>query len=57
MDDILPDFVEKFNIENKDDVRYISSHGWVPLEPLHPLRDGHRLIGEKLTEEFKKLGI
>ncbi len=57
MDDILPDFVKKFNSENNDNIYYISSHGWVPLEPLHPLRDGHKIIAGKLTEEFKKLGI
>ncbi|MBQ8249443.1 MAG: hypothetical protein IJY93_06140 [Clostridia bacterium] len=57
MDDILPEFVESFNKDNNDSVYYISSHGWVPLEPLHPLRDGHKIIAKNLTEEFKKLGI
>ncbi len=57
MDDILPDFVKKLNSENSDSIYYISSHGWVPFEPLHPLRDGHKIIAEKLTEEFLKLGI
>ena len=57
MDDILPDFIKNFNAENSDNIYYISSHGWVPLEPLHPLRGGHKIITEKLTEEFLKLGI
>ncbi len=57
MDDILPDFVKRYNSETGDSVYYISSHGWVPLEPLHPLRGGHKIIAKKLTEEFKKLGI
>lgn len=57
MDDILPVFVERYNENNRDNVYYISSHGWVPFEPLHPLRDGHKVISEKLQEEFKKLGI
>ena len=46
--------VEKYNSENDDSVLFIDSTGWVPLEPLHPLRDGHRIISEKLTEILKK---
>ena len=56
-DAILPDFVKQFNENYNDNVYYISSHGWVPLEPLHPLREGHKIIAKHLTEEFKKLGI
>ena len=54
-DDILPGFVEEFNRETGDSVHYISSHGWVPAEPLHPLRDGHKVIAGKLVEELKKI--
>lgn len=46
--------VEKYNSENDDSVLFIDSTGWVPIEPLHPLRDGHRIISEKLTEILKK---
>ncbi len=44
-----------FNAENNDSVHFIDASGWVPKEPLHPLRDGHILISEKLTEELKKI--
>lgn len=57
MEDVLPDFVKKWNADNNDNVRYISSRGWVPLNPLHPLREGHATIGANLIEEWKKLGI
>lgn len=57
MDEVLPDFVKQWNSENNDDVKYISSHGWVPLNPLHPTREGHAIIGSHLVEEWKKLGI
>lgn len=54
-DDVLPGFVESFNRETGDNVRYISSQGWVPAEPLHPLRDGHSIIAGHLIEEMKKI--
>ena len=33
---------------------FINSTGWVPLEPLHPLRDGHRIIAENLVPILKE---
>ena len=54
-DDVLPGFVEEFNREFDDNIYYISSHGWVPAEPLHPLRDGHAIIAEKLSAELAKI--
>lgn len=54
-DDILPGFVESFNRETGDSVCYISSEGWVPAEPLHPLRDGHRIISEHLIKALKPI--
>lgn len=47
--------VDKFNTENNDNVYFIDTAGWIPKEPLHPLRDGHRIVSEKLTAELKKL--
>lgn len=57
MDATLPEFVENYNKENNDNIYYISSHGWVPLDPLHPLREGHAIIAKHLIEEWIKLGI
>ncbi len=54
-DDILPEFVERFNREHGDSIRYVSSHGWVPREPIHPLRDGHQTIAEHLAAELRDI--
>lgn len=54
-DDTLPSFVKRYNEANSDDIKYISSHGWVTPEPLHPLRDGHKAIAEHLTAELRKV--
>ena len=35
-------------------VHFISTKGWLPLEPLHPTRASHRLAGEKLAEIMKQ---
>lgn len=51
----LGEFVEKYNQTHEKPVHYISSKGWVPLEPLHPLRDGHRIIADHLTPILKKI--
>jgi len=57
MDATLPDFVEKFNKDNNENIHLILSTGWVPLDPLHPLREGHAIIAKHLIEEWNKLGI
>lgn len=54
-DDILPGFIENYNRKTGDSVVYISSRGWIPAEPLHPLRDGHKIIAGKLTEILREI--
>ena len=49
----LKALVNKFNQENNDNIYFIDSTGWIPIEPLHPLREGHRAVAEHLTEELK----
>lgn len=51
----LKELVEDFNRKNNDSVYFIDSAGWLPREPLHPLRDGHITASEYLTEELKKI--
>ena len=47
-----------YNEENGDDIFFVDATLWVPLAPLHPLRDGHKIIAEKLTAILKeKLGL
>ncbi len=50
----LGEFIASYNKENKTDILFIDSNGWVPVEPLHPLRDGHKIIAEKLTAILKR---
>ena len=55
--DELADFVEDYNKKHGDNVTYISSKGWVPVEPTHPLCDAHTHIANSLTEILKKLSV
>lgn len=45
----LGEFVAAYNQKNGANVSYIDSDGWIPKEPLHPLRDGHRTVADHLT--------
>lgn len=47
--------VERFNAETGDSVHFIDGSGWVPPEPRHPLRDGHRIIAEHLIKELQDI--
>ncbi len=48
-------FIKKYNEKNGTNIPFIDSTGWVPVEPLHPLRDGHRTIAEHLAPILKEL--
>ena len=41
--------VERYQNETEDEVFYINTTGWVSPEPLHPLRDGHKIVSQNLT--------
>ena len=51
----LKAFVEDFNAKHKDRVYFIDSAGWIPEEPIHPLREGHLTIAEHLAEELREI--
>ena len=51
----LAKMVDDFNLQNNDNIAFISSKDWVPEEPIHPLRDGHKIIAEHLVEELKEM--
>ena len=44
-------FVQKLN---RSYVHFVSTKGWLPLEPLHPLRPAHRQAGRKLAAILKE---
>jgi hypothetical protein len=51
----LGEFIRAYNEKNGTDVAFIDSTGWVPVEPLHPMRDGHLTISEHLTPLLRDL--
>lgn len=51
---VLEEVVKRFNHEWDDDVFYINSTGWISPEPIHPLRDGHRIVAEHLIPILKE---
>ncbi|MCI6908054.1 MAG: GDSL-type esterase/lipase family protein [Clostridiales bacterium] len=55
LDRELSELIPAYNKSRGADVRLILTGGWIDPEPLHPLRDGHRIVAEHLTEELKKL--
>ena len=48
-------FAEKYNASHTKPIHFISTKGWVPAEPLHPLRDGHRTIANNLIPLLKEI--
>lgn len=54
----LEKMVEDYNQRHDDHVFFINSTGWIPKEPLHPLRDGHQIVAARLTEILRgKFGL
>ncbi len=53
--DDLAAFIPEYNAKNNANVHFISSKGWVPAEPLHPLRDGHRTIADHLVPIVREI--
>ena len=49
----LGDMVAAYNRENHAHIVYVDTAGWIPAEPLHPHRDGHRIVAEHLTAILK----
>lgn len=50
----LKEIINSFNKYNNDNVIFIGTKGWIPQTPFHPLRDGHRIVAERLTKELAK---
>ena len=40
--------IADYNRQNGCDVKYIDTNGWIPVEPLHPHRDGHAEVARRL---------
>lgn len=46
--------VEEYNNEKGDEVFYIDTTGWIAPEPLHPTREGHKIVSEKLSQIIRE---
>lgn len=51
----LGELVAAYNAEHGTSVRFIDSFGWIPEEPLHPLRDGHITVAEHLAPLLREM--
>ena len=56
-EDALEMLVSNYNARKKTDVAFIRTTNWIPKEPLHPDREGHREVSRLLSEELRKLGL
>ncbi|MBQ3817506.1 MAG: hypothetical protein II802_04485 [Clostridia bacterium] len=50
----IKEIVKEYNDTNKTNIGVVDTTGWLPREPIHPLRDGHKKAADKLAEELKK---
>ena len=52
--DKIKDSVELYNKNNNDNVLLIDSTGWIEPEPIHPTREGHKIVAEHIVKILKK---
>lgn len=50
----LGDMIAAYNKAHGTEVLFIDSYGFVPREPLHPLRDGHTVIAERVAPVLRE---
>ncbi len=46
--------VAEYNERHGKNILFVNGSHWLPKEPLHPLRDGHRLAADKLAEVLRE---
>lgn len=51
----LGKFVAEYNQKKDEKIFFIDSTGWIPKEPIHPLRSGHAVVAEKLTKILREV--
>jgi hypothetical protein len=49
----LGEHVAAYNEKNGTDIKYVDTFGWIPRDPLHPLRDGHKIVSQNLVSIIK----
>ncbi len=51
----LGEMIAAYNKKNQCNVHFIDSTGWIPVEPLHPLRDGHAEVASHLVPILREI--
>ena len=51
----LEELIPAYNREKGANVFFVNGSEWIPPEPLHPLRDGHRIVAEHLTPILREI--
>lgn len=51
----LGELVAAYNAEHGTSVSFVDSFAWVPVEPLHPMRDGHKIIAENFVPLLREI--
>jgi len=51
----LAALVADYRAKHGCDIHFINGGNWIPAEPLHPWRDGHKTVAENLIRELGKI--
>jgi lysophospholipase L1-like esterase len=51
----LGKMIAEYNEKNQCKVHFIDSDGWIPVSPLHPLRDGHTTVAKNLIPILREI--
>lgn len=51
----IREMVEEYRAARDQRVYFVSGAGWLPREPLHPLREGHRMIADRFTPLLREI--
>ncbi len=51
--DTLNRLVVEYNSICKTDILFVDTRGWIPSDPLHPTREGHRAVAARLVPILK----
>ena len=46
----LKEIASRYEKETGCPILFVDTDGWISPEPLHPLRDGHRVVAENLSK-------
>ena len=53
--DVFAEMIPAYNKAHGTDVKFVNGSEWIPPQPLHPLRDGHEIVANRLTPILKEL--